>query len=78
MIERLPRSEAEAEAKLKRDRKYNLRLGIDGRYDVFGGNENKMKLLEHPEYTSAARLSSLFECLEAAQGKVGEAESDSL
>ena len=77
-IERLPRSEAEADAKLKRDRKYNLRLGIDDRYDVFGGNENKKKLLEHPEYTSAARLSRLFECLEAAQGNVGEVESDSL
>ena len=66
MIERLPRSEAEAKAKLKRDRQYNLRFGADARYDVFGGNENKMKLLKDPEYTSAARVSTLFERLEAA------------
>ena len=78
MIERLPRSEAEAKEKLERDRQYNLKLGVDARYDVFGGDVNKIKLIEDPAYTSAARVNTLFECLEAAQEKVRAAESDSL
>ena len=78
MIERLPRSEAEAQAKSKRDRQYNLKLGVDARYDVFGGDVYKIKLIEDPAYTSAARISTLFECLEAAQEKVRAADSDSL
>ena len=76
MIERLPRSEAKAKAKLKCDRQYNLRFGVDARYDVFGGNTNKIKLLESPDYTSPARLSTLFERLEAAQVRAAAAESD--
>ena len=75
-IERLPRLEAEAKAKLKRDCQNNLRFGLDARYDVFGGNTNKIKLLESPAYTSAARLSTLFERLEAAQVRAVAAESD--
>ena len=77
MIERLTRTEAEAKAKLKRDRQYNMRSGIDASYDVFGGDKNKIKLLEDPEYLSAARLSTLFEFLKAAQEKISAAESDS-
>ena len=76
MIERLPRSEAEAKAKLERDRQSNLSLGVDARYDVFGGNENKTKLLEDPEYVSAARFSTLFDCLKKAQENILTEDSD--
>ena len=67
MIERLPRTLPEAEAKLQRNRQYNLQQGADARYDVFGGNEKKRKSLEDPAYTSAARTRRLFDCLRAAQ-----------
>ena len=39
MIEKLPRTLAEVKTKAERDRKYNLQMGADARYDVFGGNE---------------------------------------
>ena len=67
MIEKLPRSLAEAKAKVERDRQYNLQLGADARYDVFGGNEKKRKLLEDPAYTGADRVRHLFTKLRAAQ-----------
>ena len=67
MIEKLPRSLDEAKAKLERNRQCNLQSGADARYDVFGGNEKKRKLLEDPAYTSAARTRRLFDSLRAAQ-----------
>ncbi|KAL7554211.1 hypothetical protein ACHAWF_017633 [Thalassiosira exigua] len=66
-IERLPRSNKEAEAKLARDRKYNLKEGIDARYDVFGGDSEKWGKLNNPEFASARQLAPLFEALEKSQ-----------
>ena len=69
MIENLPTSNAEAKQKLERGRKYNLKEGLDARYDIFGGDEKKMERLNNPEYTSISRIQHLFSCLRAAQSK---------
>ena len=66
-IERLPRSNAEAKAKLDRGRQYNMKEGLDARYDVFGGNSKKLELLNDPAYTSAGRIAHLFSRLRLAQ-----------
>ena len=76
MIEQMPRSLAEAKAKLERNRQNNLKMGADARYDVFGGNEKKRKLLEDPAYTSAARTRRLFDSLKAAQLNTNAEDSD--
>ena len=65
---------AEAKAKIDRGRKYNLQMGVDARYDVFGGNAKKRRLLESPAYTSADRTRRLFDCLRAAQQTNNSAE----
>jgi len=76
MIEKLPRSNADAQAKLDRGRKYNLKEGLDARYDVFGGDRKKIELLNNPAYTSASRIAHLFSQLRLAQGNT-ETEEDS-
>ena len=76
MIERLPRSESEAKAKTDRGRTYNLKEGIDARYDVFGGDEKKKEMLNDPNYTSASRISLLFDRLKQAQCTADSSSSD--
>ena len=65
-IERLPRSNAEAKAKLKRGRKVILKDGLDACYDVFG-NKKKWTLLNDPTYVCPERFNCLFRKLELAQ-----------
>ena len=76
MIERLPRSETEAKAKTDRGRNYNLKEGVDARYDVFGGDQKKRDMLNDPNYTSASRISLLFDRLKQAQGTADNSSSD--
>ena len=75
-IERLPHSNEEAKAKLDRNRQYNLREGVDARYDVFAGNEKKWEALKNPEFVSAIRLARLFAALRSAQGKCSAGEEE--
>ena len=65
-IEKLPRSNDEAKAKTEASKQYNLKEGLDVRYDVFGDPE-KWQRVSSPEYTSAPRLANLFSKLRAAQ-----------
>ena len=74
MIENLPRSEAEAKAKLERGRKYNLKSKVDARYDVFGGNKTKQNNLKTLS-TPVRHGSALY--LNAWELHRGAAESDS-
>jgi hypothetical protein len=74
-IERLPRSDAEAKGKFDRGRKYNLKEGLNTRYDIFGDSK-KMEKLNAPAYTSAPRLDLLFTRLRLANGKAND-DSDS-
>ena len=76
-IEKLPTSNADAQKKLDRGRKYNLKEGLDARYDVFG-DSGKMEKLDSQNYTSLGRITRLFEALRAAQHqkKVAEEEHD--
>ena len=64
-IERLPKSNAEAEAKLKCGRKGILKDGLDARYDVFG-NEKKWTLLNDPTYVCPEQFNCRFCELELA------------
>ena len=68
MIERLPRSNVDAQEKLNRAWKYNLKEGLNARYDVFGGDRKQIELLNDPAYTSASRIAHLFSQLRLAQG----------
>ena len=63
MIERMPRSNAEAQKKLDCNRQYNMKEGLDARYDIFAGDKNKWELLNDKRYTSASRIHPLFEKL---------------
>ena len=65
-VERLPRSNQEAKAKTDAGRQYNMKEGLDYRYDLFG-NVRKVERPDSPEYTSAPRLANLFAKLRAAQ-----------
>ncbi|KAL7552027.1 hypothetical protein ACHAWF_017125 [Thalassiosira exigua] len=76
IVEKLPRSNAEAQAKLDRGRKHNLREGLGASYDVRGGNERKLGALSSPEYVSAGRVGPLFRCLRAAQRKATTNDED--
>ena len=76
MIERLSRSNSDAQEKLNRARKYNLKEGLDARYDVFRGDRKKIELLNNPAYMSASRIAHLFSQLRLAQGNA-ETEEDS-
>ena len=64
---KMPRSNKEAEEKLKRGVKKNMHQGISAKYDIYGGDGSKYKKLEDPEYTSKLRLQKLFKCLRDAQ-----------
>ena len=76
-VECLPKSNAEAEAKLRRGRKGILKEGLDARYDIFG-SEKKWALLNDPAYVRPERLKRLFRELELAQsaGKKETADGD--
>ena len=76
-IERLPRSNAEAQAKLDRDRQYNLKEGLDARYDFFGGDSKKWEKLNDPEFRSLRRVTPLFDALRRAQLKEDASDSES-
>ena len=52
--------------KLDRNRQYNMKEGLDARYDVFGNAEKREKLND-PEYTSHRRIAPLFSAFRAAQ-----------
>ena len=75
-IERMPRSDQEAQAKLDRGRNYNMKEGVDARYDVFGGDNKKWEMLNDPRYTSASRLGLLFGRLRLTNGDEGGSDSD--
>ena len=74
-IEKLPGSNAEAKAKLKRGRRYNMKEGLDARYNIFSGDTTIMEKINDPEYTCEHRISALFERLKIAQ--VNRAKGDS-
>ena len=74
-VEKLPHSNEEAKAKNDRDRQYNLREGVDARYDIFGGDTKKWEALSSDGFTRADRLAPLFLALRLAQGK-GSAEEE--
>ena len=52
MIEKLPRSNVEAESKLDNANQYNMRKGIDALYDVFG-DAKRLEKMNNPAYTRA-------------------------
>ena len=56
MIERLPRSNVGSQEKLNCAQKYNLKEELDMRYDVFGRDRNKIKLLNDQAYTSTSAM----------------------
>jgi hypothetical protein len=76
MVEKLPNSNEESKAKLDRGHRYNLKEGLDARYDMWGGDSKKWEKLNDPEYTSAHRLAQLFQVLRAAQNS-DETEEES-
>ena len=55
-IERLPRLDIEAQAKLDRGQRYDMREGLDAYYDVFGGDSKKWEMVNDPRFTSSSRL----------------------
>ena len=65
-IECLPKSNADAEAKLQRDRKGILKEGLDACYDIFG-DEKRWTLLNDPAYVRPGQFDQLFCKLELAQ-----------
>ena len=56
MIERLHRSNVGSQEKLNRAQKYSLKEGLDMRYDVFGRDRKKIKLLNDQAYTSTSAM----------------------
>ena len=66
-IENLPRSNAEAQAKMDHGQNYYLKEGFDACYDVLGGDETKYAKLNVPEFTNASRFVDLFRCLCGSQ-----------
>ena len=80
MIENLPQSNKDAKKKLDLDRKYNLKEGLDARYDIFGGDTEKMERLNDPAYVSTHGIHRLFNCLRKAQQKEihNDTETDSI
>ena len=76
IIEKLPCSETETNSKLERGRNLNLKEGADALYGVFGGDRNKNKLIEDPEYTNAECISILFGHLRVAHGNINAEDSD--
>ena len=66
-IERMPRSNEEAQKKLDRNRQYNMKEGLDARYNIFAGDATKWEKLNDERYTSLSRLAPLFKKLRKAQ-----------
>ncbi|KAL7534011.1 hypothetical protein ACHAWF_004691 [Thalassiosira exigua] len=52
-IQPLSKSNAQAGAKLKHGRKYNLKEGLNAKHDVFGGDPKKLASLNSPGYVSS-------------------------
>ncbi|KAL7523537.1 hypothetical protein ACHAWF_000560, partial [Thalassiosira exigua] len=71
-IENLPASNAEAQAKLDRGRKYNLKEGLSASYDIYGGDKKKLDRLNSPAFASHARLENLFTCLRKSQASAAD------
>ena len=66
-IEILPRSNEDVQAKINRGQNYNLKEGLDARYDVFGGDETKHAKLNEAEFTDASRFVDLCRYIRASQ-----------
>lgn len=50
----------DTQSKLDRGRKYNLKQELDARYNVFSGDNKKIKLLNNQAYISAGHIVHLF------------------
>ena len=74
-VEKLPWSEQEAKEKTDAGRQYNMKEGLDYRYNLFGSTR-KPERLNSLEYTSAPRLANLFSKLHVAQPGEQESEED--
>ena len=65
-IEKMPKSNDEAKAKTEAGKRYNMKEGLDCRYDVFG-DATKWQRVNSAEYISAPRLANLFSKLRVTQ-----------
>ena len=75
-IEGLPRLNREVKAKLNRGQRYNMKKGLDARYNLFGGDGKKWEMVNDPRFTSASRLGCLFGRLRLANGNKDNSESE--